>query len=233
MSHHHTVRSYDQQLSTLKSWTQDLGHLIIDQFDRVLALLPLQGLGQSLTNHITPIIDCDKSINHLEQKITNFSIEILALRHPLGDDLRLILGTQRLVSDLERLGDHLEHFATQLARTTHHEFAFLPLQNLLISNKENLKDMLLAYRHQDCQSAQEIWHKDTHIDALYADLVDTLFTELKTHAEDATDLTHILFMAKNLERVGDYISNGAEAIYFIETGLLQGIRTWVANEDDA
>jgi len=215
----HTVKAYDDDLGRLKTMLAQMGGLAEEQLARAM-----DALSRRDTQLADLIIADDAKIDALELAIEERSVTTIAKRQPMASDLREVMSAIRISSDLERIGD----LAKNLAKRTHAMSDSLPrqiitgLKRMSTLAQEQLQDVLDAYTRKDAARALEVWRSDEEIDALY----NSVFRELLTYMmEDPRTIglcAHLLFAAKNLERIGDHTTNIAENVYYLVHGKLIG-----------
>jgi phosphate transport system protein len=211
----HTVKAYDDELSRLKTMLAQMGGLAEEQLARAM-----DALSRRDTELADLVIADDAKVDALEVAIEERSIATIAKRQPMASDLREIMAAIRISSDLERIGD----LAKNLAKRTHAMSDAMPrrimvgLKRMSTLAQEQLQNVLDAYARKDDALAFEVWRSDEEIDALY----NSVFRELLTYMmEDPRTIglcAHLLFGAKNLERIGDHTTNIAENVYYLVNG---------------
>lgn len=213
----HIVKSYDRELNMLHDAILEMGDLVRKQ---------IKDATQAILTHDIPkgssIEDTDDTVDLLEQTIVNLSIKMIALRQPMGIDLRKIIAAQRISADLERMGDYAASAARRVAAMpevfpTTLKADFETLSKLVVAF---LRLTLENFETCDLKETRTLWHKDDEIDALYAKLMKSTIEHMVQNPEDITLCTHILFICKNFERMGDHITNVLESIHFLLTGAL-------------
>jgi phosphate transport system protein len=211
----HIVKSYDQELAHLAEMISRMGgqaESLIEQ-----AIRAFQGRDSELA---LMIVDADRKIDLLEAEVHEFTVRLLALRQPMAADLRHIVAAIRIAPDLERIGDYAKNMAKRtiaLNQLPQVKAAFrIPRIARLVQRM--LKDVLDAYAAGDIAKAHDVWLRDAEVDDLY----DSMFRELLTYMmEDPRTIgscIHLLFIARNIERMGDLATNIAETIHFSVTG---------------
>ena len=171
------------------------------------------------------VIASDRTIDALEREIEDQVISMIARRQPMADDLRHVMAALRITGDLERIGDLAKNIAKRalaIADEAHPKPLISGFRHMVELALRQLKDVLDAYAERDPERASQVWHADEQIDAMY----NSLFRELLTHMmEDPRNIglsTHLLFGAKNIERVGDHTTNIAETIHYMVLGTSIG-----------
>lgn len=214
--HDHIVKSYDSELQRLAGELAEMGELAITQLgDSMQALL-------SRDNPLaTRVIASDDLLDAQEREISHGVLRLLALRQPAARDLREVLATLRVASDVERMGDYAVNIAKRslaLAEAVPEVFAGR-LRTLAGLATDMFRDVLRAWRLRDAVLAHAIWHRDDKVDAAYAALCqDLMVGGREDDGRNIAERTHLLFVAKNLERVGDHATNIAENAWFLVEG---------------
>lgn len=219
----HTVKSYEQELHELTQLTARMGALTQQQFrDAISALI---NSDENLANHV---ISADDAVDELQQRIEQQAIHLIAKRQPVADDLRVIVGAMRISIDLERIGDFAKNIANRMAviKDDSHPRGLMKrledMADLAIAQIENVLD---SYAQLDAAKAIAVWNRDKEIDRMYTSLFREALTYMMEDAHSITFCTHLLFCAKNIERIGDHTTNIAEMIYFVVRGSpLKGAR---------
>ena len=211
----HTVKKYDEELTALRTMLAQMGGLAEDQLGKAIDAL----VGRD-TEAADRIIATDDKIDALELAIEEKAILTIAKRQPMALDLREIMVSIRVASDLERIGDLAKNIAkrTHAISDDHPGRIMMGLARMGRLALGQLKDVLDAFAQHDDTKALEVWRSDEEIDALY----NSIFRELLTYMmEDPRTIglcTHLLFGAKNIERIGDHATNIAETIHFLVQG---------------
>ena len=211
----HTVKKYDEELTALRTMLAQMGGLAEDQLGKAIDAL----VGRDI-EAADRIIATDDKIDALELAIEEKAILTIAKRQPMALDLREIMVSIRVASDLERIGDLSKNIAkrTHAISDDHPGRIMMGLARMGRLALGQLKDVLDAFAQHDDNKALEVWRSDEEIDALY----NSIFRELLTYMmEDPRTIglcTHLLFGAKNIERIGDHATNIAENIYYLVHG---------------
>jgi phosphate transport system protein len=210
----HTIRSYDQELTELDNKISEMGglaeHLLRDSFDALDRRDPVLA---------DRVVSDDRRIDQLKRDIQDRAIAMIARWQPTADDLRLIMAATLITNDLERIGDLAKNIANRAHTIAADPAAVMTgLRNMGRLALQQLRDVLDAYTTRDAEKALKVWRSDAEIDAAY----NSLFRELLTYMmEDHRNIglsTHLLFGAKNIERVGDHATNIAETVHFLVRG---------------
>ncbi|MEO1017275.1 MAG: phosphate signaling complex protein PhoU [Pseudomonadota bacterium] len=211
----HTVRSFDDDLKTLTGRIVHMGALAEQQVAQAV-----DAIAQRRPELAAHVIDNDPEVDDLEEEIDQYAIRLLAMRQPLGIDLRIVAMSLKISNDLERISDYAVSIAKRAQRLAD-EPEFRPL--VILPHMSHIcqgmvKDVLDALLELDADKAMEVWHRDDEVDQLYT----TLFRELLTYVLEDPRRTSIcidlLFVAKNLERIGDHATNIAEKIHYMIHG---------------
>ncbi|MEO1280997.1 MAG: phosphate signaling complex protein PhoU [Pseudomonadota bacterium] len=215
-----------QPSSRLRTFEEDLANL--DRLISQMGGLAEQNLGQAFDALVqrdpelaARVVKADGEVDDLEKAIETLAIDLIAERQPKSENLRRIMASIRIASDLERVGDLAKNIAKRalaIANEPHPKPLMTGLTHMIELALNQLKEVLDAYAERDADKALAVWHSDRKIDDYY----NSLFRELLTHMmEDPRNIgtaTHLLFGAKNIERVGDHTTNIAENIYLLTTG---------------
>ncbi len=211
----HIVKSYDEELNRLTGEIQRMGNLALVELEAAITAVIERD-----SDAAERIIASDKAIDELENEISQDVIRLLALRQPIARDLREELAALRISSDIERIGDYAANVAKR-ALALNRVDQVRPVISMPRLGKiagEIISEVLLAYRDRDADRALLAWARDEELDALYTGIFRELLTYMMEDPRNITACTHLLFMAKNIERIGDHATNIAENIYFIVHG---------------
>lgn len=211
----HTVRSFDEALRTVGEDVLRMGRLSRGQLAAASALL-----GDAEASAALAIEAADDRVDDLDQKISEEVQRILALRQPLGVDLRTLISCDRIATDLERIADHAKNIARRKASIAAQgaEVDFARTSALADKVLEQLDRVIEAIERGDVEAAKALWQADGEIDALYDEAFHTQLQEMCREPQTAASHTHALFIAKSLERIGDHVTNIAEDLVYWITG---------------
>jgi len=211
----HIVSSFEADLKRLRDMIAAMGGLVEQAVtDAMTALL------QHDPDIATRVVENDPKIDVQERQVEQFAVTLLALRQPVADDLRQVVSALKVITDLERVGDYAANIAKRslVINRVAQGFALSGLGQMALLVQQNLKTAIDAVGEADPQKAIAVWRADQLVDDLY----NTIFRELITYMmEDARSISacaHLLFIAKNLERIGDHATNIAELTYYAVTG---------------
>ncbi len=212
----HTTHAFDLELQELAKKIVNMGRSADEQIGNAIEALVKRD--DALARRV---VAADDLIDAQQREIEEKAITTIARRQPMAVDLREIVGALRISNDLERVGDLAENIAKRvllLAGESRIDDVMLQLQRMARLARDQLERVLQSYERRDVAAALEVWRKDQEIDALN----NSLFRELLTYMmEDPRNIafgSHMLFCAKNLERVGDHATNIAESVYYIVEG---------------
>jgi len=215
MTSEHIVKSYDEELKQLKEAILTLGGLAESQ-----VAAALQAVTQRDSDLAAKTVRGDAKIDDMESQIDQLTIRMLALRQPMAADLREIISSLRIASDLERIGDYAANMAKRSIAIAEMRpvkpVASIPRMGRLVQRL--IKDVLDAYNERDADKAKAVWLRDEEVDDAYNALFREILTYMMEDPRNITPCTHLLFVAKNIERIGDHATNIAETIYFIVHG---------------
>jgi len=216
MEHDHIVTSFDEDLGRLDSVIAEMGGLAERQLaDAVKALCRRDvELAQK-------VIDTDKRIDDLEEEIDNFTIRVLALRQPMADDLRAVVVALKMASNLERIGDYAKNIAKRTLTLSSMDpvgNATSTIQRMAHQVQSMIQNVLDAYGAHDIAKADDVRIRDEEVDLMHTSLFRELLTYMLEDPRDITACTHLLFVAKNIERIGDHVTSIAENVHFLVSG---------------
>ncbi|WP_394004698.1 phosphate signaling complex protein PhoU [Luteimonas sp. WGS1318] len=210
----HIVKSYDDERNRLTQEILRMGEMAASQLEAALDVVERRD-----DKAAERIIANDDAIDALEHEVSQ-DVMKLALRGPMARDLREILAALRIAADIERIGDYAANVAKRstalnLAPPLPHTRGLTVLGQLAV---RQVRDVLIAFRDNDAEAAQRVRDQDAEIDTVYTSLFRELLTYMMEDPRAITPSTHLLFMAKNIERIGDHATNIAENIWFLVHG---------------
>ena len=215
-SNAHTVSAYDEELDFLVRRISEMGGIAERMLgESVTALINADaGLSQK-------VISDDLILDEAERQIGEKAVLIIAKRQPMASDLRNIIGSIRIAADLERVGDMAKNIAKRVIVVdgmVQPKKLVCGLEHLSELAQAQLKEVLDAYATRSGELANSVRERDEEIDAIYTSLFRELLTYMMEDPRNITSCTHLLFCAKNIERIGDHATNIAESVYYIATG---------------
>ena len=218
MDQEHIMKVYDEELGHLDQLIAEMGGLAESQLaDAVEAMMRRDG------DLARKVAERDTKIDALERDVDVLTMRVLALRQPMAEDLRTVIAALKTASDLERIGDYTRNMANRtLALTqlrpiggTAHTIARM---GVLVQGM--IKNVLDAYVGRDVELADDVRLRDEQVDQLHTSLFRELLTYMMEDPRHITTCTHLLFIAKNVERIGDHVTNIAEHVHMMVCGEL-------------
>lgn len=217
----HTVRSFDEQIHELRSLIAQMGGLAESQVkDAVDAMVRRDVDAAEL------VVARDAELDRLEVEAERLAVTIIALRAPMADDLREIIAALKMSAIIERIGDYAKNIAKRVPVLTQGAPVgpAVIIPEMAKTAGSMVRDALDSYVDRDPQLARQVAERDRIVDDFYNSLFRTLLTYMMENPHHITPSAHLLFIAKNLERVGDHATNIAEMVYFSVTGQDLGER---------
>lgn len=211
----HTVRAFGEKLEQLTADLQRMGGLAESQTaDAVNAIVRRD------TTLARAVIDRDGKLDVAQREIDKKATLLLALRQPMAIDLREVLSAMKIAADLERIGDLARNIAKRTLVLNQSEPVQLTRSIDRMGRIANarLKDVLDAHAKRSVPGAVHVWEQDDEIDAQYTSLFRELLTYMMEDPRTISPCAHLLFVAKNIERIGDHCTNIAETVHYLITG---------------
>ncbi len=212
----HIVKSYGEELMELGRKIAEMGGL-----SETMLSNAIQALVRGDTDLAQRVIETDHRLDVLERDVEEKAILTIAKRQPMAVDLRAIVSSIRLASDMERIGDLSKNIAKRVV-AINGQFAPQKIVGGVVHMSElaldRLKRVIDAYAQRDVAAALDVWNHDEEIDQLYNSLFRELLTYMMEDPRNIGFCTHLLFCAKNIERIGDHATNIAETIHYLVTG---------------
>jgi phosphate transport system protein len=211
----HLVKSYDQELKRLGNLITEMGGIVESQVaDAAIAIL------QRDSEIATRVVETDPKVDAIEREVEQFVIRMLALRQPLAADLRNIVAALKITGELERIGDYAANVAKRsiVLSQFNLSLSLSGLGHMAQLVQGNLKLIIDAVSENDAEKAIQVWRSDQMIDDLYNTVFRELITYMMEDPRNITPCTHLLFIAKNLERIGDHATNIAETVHYAVKG---------------
>ena len=212
----HTTRAFDLELQELARKIVGMGRSDDEQIANATEALLKRDTALAIR-----VIAADDLIDAQQRDIEEKTIAIIARRQPMAVDLREIVGALRISNDLERVGDLAENIAKRVLLLTGEfriEEVMFQLQRMVRLARDQLKQVLQSYERRDVAGALDVWRKDQEIDALNNSLFRELVTYMMEDPRNIPFCAHMLFCAKNIERMGDHATNISETVYYIVEG---------------
>lgn len=213
----HTVKAFDQDISQLRALISQMGGLAEEAIHDAMKALTRGDLALAKS-----IRKKDKAIDAIEAEVERLAVRVIALRAPMADDLREVLAALKIGAVIERIGDYAKNIAKRVP-LIHAEGAeridaisILPAMAQMASDM--VHDVLNAFASRNAEAAVEIVERDNALDDFYDSIFRTLVTFMVENPRTISQVSHLLFVAKNIERIGDHATNVAEMVYFAGTG---------------
>ena len=211
----HIIKSYDEELDRLNKMIVEMGGLAESQLAAAIDAVMKRD-----SDLAASVIESDAKVDQLERDLDNLAIRLLALRQPMARDLREIVVALKIGSDLERICDYAANVAKRSIALSQSP----PLQPVYALPRMArlalllVKEVIDAFVERDADKALAVWNRDEELDEMYASLFREFLTYMMEDPRIIGACTHLLFMAKNIERIGDHATNVAEYVYFLVHG---------------
>ncbi|HET6183408.1 MAG TPA: phosphate signaling complex protein PhoU [Acetobacteraceae bacterium] len=211
----HLVTRFEKELVQLRDLLIEMGGNVESQL-----ALAARAIIERDTEAATRAVESDPEVDKLGERIEEQVIRMLALRQPMAEDLRTIVGALRIMVDLERIGDYAANVAKRSIVLAQFSlpFSLAGIANMARLVQEEVKDVIDAIGDRDPNKAVRVWRSDQAVDDLYTSIFRELVTYMMEDPRNITPCTHLLFIAKNLERIGDHATNVAETVHYAITG---------------
>ncbi|HXA22983.1 MAG TPA: phosphate signaling complex protein PhoU [Acetobacteraceae bacterium] len=209
------VKSYDQELKRLRSMITQMGGIMETQ-----VALAAEAIMHRDAAAAARAVEEDPKVDALEREIETFVIRLLALRQPVAGDLRQIVAALKITGDIERIGDYAANVAKRSIVLAEFSlpYSLAGLAHMARLVQQQLKSVIDAFGDDDADKAMEVWRSDQVVDDIYNAIFRELITYMMEDPRNITPCTHLLFIAKNLERIGDHATNVAETVYYAVKG---------------
>ena len=218
----HTVKAFDEDITRLRGLIAEMGGLA-----EVALQEAMDALVKGDDDLAEKVIRGDKKIDALESEVDKLAVRIIALRAPMADDLREVIAALKIAGVVERIGDYSKNIA-KASREIGDRQKFEPLTLLPAMADvagEMVHDVLTAYAARDAALAREVIATDEKVDAFYNSIFRNVVTHMVENPATISAGAQLLFVARNIERIGDHATNVAEMVHFAATG------TYPADED--
>ncbi len=215
MSSEHIVKSFDEELKQLSQMVAQMGGLAEAQLQAAIEALVARDAEQAAR-----VVQGDVRIDQLERQIGAQTIRMLALRQPMAQDLRQVVAALKISSDIERIGDYSANVAKRAIALTQSP-PMRPVGGIARMGRlvqQIIKDTLDAFSDNDADKAVAAWKRDQDVDDMYNSLFRELLTYMMEDPRNIGPSTHLMFIAKNIERIGDHATNVAEIIHYLVRG---------------
>jgi phosphate transport system protein len=215
MAHEHIVKAFDEQLDRLTNMISRMGGIAEGQIAGAI-----QAVIKRDAELAASVVETDHKVDVLEREIDEQAVSLLALRQPMAGDLRTVVSALRIASDVERIADYAANVAKRaiaLAQMAPVRPVFqIPRMGMVA--RDMVRDVLDAYTTHNVDKAVAVWNRDEELDEIYSSLFRELLTYMMEDPRNITASTHLLFIAKNIERIGDHVTNIAETIHYLVVG---------------
>jgi phosphate transport system protein len=214
-THGHTLKAFDQDLAELRDLITDMGAFAEAAIDEAIRCLVERDEAAAIE-----LVEADVQLDELEAEAERRVIELIALRAPMADDLREAIAALKIAGVVERIGDYAKNIARRVRRLpAKGEIEPLPLLPEMARIASGMvHDVLRAFADRDPAKAQAVWARDDALDDFYEGIFRTLLTFMMENPQNIGPSTTLLFVAKNLERIGDHATNIAEMVIYSATG---------------
>jgi phosphate transport system protein len=213
--HGHTLKAFDQDVAELRGLIMDMGSIAEAAIQESMRCLVERDKAAA-----EQLVESDVQLDELEAEAERRVVELIALRAPMADDLRDAIAVLKIAGVIERIGDYAKNIARRVRRLPKsyeiEPLSLLPEMANIAS--EMVHDVLVAFVDRDPARAQTVCRRDDALDDFYESIFRTLLTYMMENPQNIGLSTTLLFVAKNLERIGDHATNIAEMVYFAATG---------------
>jgi phosphate transport system protein len=212
----HTVKAFDEDITRLRGLIAEMGGLA-----EVATAESLDALVRGDEVLAEQVVARDKRIDALEMEVDKLAVRIIALRAPMADDLREVIAALKIAGVLERIGDYSKNIAKRTGmiegRARFEPLTLLPTMGELAG--EMVHDVLTAYAARDPELAREVISTDAKVDGFYNSIFRNLVSYMVENPSTISSAAQLLFVARNIERIGDHATNVAEMVHFAATGI--------------
>ena len=220
MNDKHIVSAFDKDLSDLNQMVARLGGMAEQQLAAAI-----QALESRTLDDVDEIIAADKKLDELEHMINERAIEVIAIRSPMATDLRRIVAALKVGAVLERIGDYAKNIAKRTKVIIAEERKAgdsISVARIAEAVQQMLNQVLDAYATGNDVLAMDVWDRDQEVDQMHTGLYSDVLVRLGRDNEMTAVHSHFLFIAKNLERIGDHTTSVAEQVYYLVHGVMPG-----------
>lgn len=212
----HTVKAFDEDITRLRGLIGEMGGLAEVAIEQALKAL-VRGDAELAAE----VVARDKKLDELETQVDKLAVRVIALRAPMADDLREVIAALKIAGVVERIGDYSKNIAKRVDSIEGKE-AFEPLTLLPAMGElaaEMVHDVLIAYAARDASLAREVIAADEKVDAFYNSIFRNVVSYMVENPATISSAAQLLFVARNLERIGDHATNVAEMVHYAATGV--------------
>jgi phosphate transport system protein len=211
----HVVKSYDEELDRLNNFIVEMGGMAENQLAAAMEAVVKRDSDLAIS-----VVEADQKVDQLERDLDAQAVRLLALRQPMARDLREIVAALKIGSDLERICDYAANVAKRSIVLSQappiepvHALPRMARLALIL-----VKEVIDAFIARDADKAIVVWNRDEELDEMYSSLFREFLTYMMEDPRNIGTYTHLLFMAKNIERIGDHATNIAENVYYVVHG---------------
>ena len=212
----HTVKAFDNEIGQLRGLIAEMGGLA-----EAMIRDAIDALARSDEPAAQIVVDTDKKLDALEAEVDRLAVRVIALRAPMADDLRDVIAALKISGVVERIGDYAKNIAKRVGhiegRAKLGPLTLIPAMGEIAQGM--VRDVLNAYGARDAELAVEVILRDEKLDNFYESLFRNLVSHMMENPATIGSAAQLLFVARNLERIGDHATNVAEMVYFAATGL--------------
>ena len=212
----HTTKVFDSDLQELARVVAEMGGLAERQIAEAIEALAMRDSGRAQR-----IIADDAAIDVMQRNIEERAVETIARRQPVGGDLRQIIGILRIANEIERIGDLAKNIGKRIVAMNGEDMprrSMRGVNHMAVLMLNQLRDVLDSFACRDVAKAVEVWTRDQDIDRLCTSLSQEFLAYMMEKSVAMSFGTHLMFCAKNLERMGDHATNIAEAVHYMVKG---------------
>ena len=212
----HTTKAFDVDLQNLVRMIAEMGGYAERQLTE-----SIEALTRRDRDRAQRVVETDAALDALQRAVEERAIAIIATRQPMAVDLRDIVSVLRIANELERIGDLAKNIGKRVITLNGEDMprkAIRGVRHMFTLALSQLRDVLDSFARKDSAMALAVWTRDEEIDAMYTSLFRELLTYMMEDSETVTFGIHLLFCAKNIERMGDHATNIAEAVYYMVEG---------------
>ena len=215
MGSEHTVKAFDEDITRLRGLIAEMGGLAEVSINEAM-----DALVRGNRDLAAGVVERDRRIDSIEAEVDKLAVRIIALRAPMADDLREVIAALKIAGVIERIGDYAKNIAKSTSKIQNRRqfepITLIPAMAELAS--EMVHDVLTAYAARDADLAAEIVARDDKVDAFYESIFRNLVSHMMENPSTISSAAQLLFVARNIERIGDHATNVAEMVYYAATG---------------
>ena len=223
MAHEHTVKAFDEDITRLRGLIAEMGGLA-----ELSLREAMEALVKGNEDLALGVIARDKRIDSLEAEVDRLAVRVIALRAPMADDLREVIAALKIAGVVERIGDYSKNIAKSAGKIEGRK-KFEPLTLLPAMAEiagEMVHDVMTAYAARDAALARDVVERDDKVDAFYDSIFRNLVSHMIENPSSISSAAELLFVARNIERIGDHATNVAEMVHYAATG------TYLTDKED-